>query len=77
MTRCLTVDFTINLWYTCAFYFERDLEPTTIFQILHFPKSQKPSTDYLTEIFQSDSSCVLFSALHNKHLAFTIWLCNL
>lgn len=53
------------------------LEPSTIFQIPDFSKSQKPSADYLTEIFQSHSSWGLLSALYNKHQAFTLWLCNL
>lgn len=55
------------------FFTFRDLEPSTVFQILHFSKSQKPSADNLTEIFQRITPVVsyfLHSVISTKHLLF-------
>lgn len=55
------------------FFTFTDIEPSKIFQILHFTKSQKPSADYLTQIFQGVTpvvSCFLHSTIGTKHLLF-------
>jgi len=56
-----------------------DLESSTIFQILHFSQKQKPSADYLTEIFQRVTpivSCFLHF-ISTKQLLYGYIICKI